>query len=228
MKFSLVKLSLALLSAGFILGCQDQGSGPVGVDGLVPQFVKKGINCEVEDHPSCPKDEEPPPPAEEDATFTANFTGPDVTGPATPLFGPHSRKKSLSGGGVNQPPVSLTFNAFLQAANGYTGAEGANCFPEDVYGGLLSIFQATPGSTEAKIHYNFTGKDKVNGETDIVYALLLRGILDPAEWVPATTEDMATITGGTFEIAPEHGLGAISCKGTGDVDFTVEVVLNSA
>ena len=42
MKSNLTKLSLALLSAVFILGCQDQGSGPVGPEGLVPQFDKKG------------------------------------------------------------------------------------------------------------------------------------------------------------------------------------------
>ncbi len=36
MRSDLVKLSLALLSAVFILGCQDIGSGPVGPDG--PQF----------------------------------------------------------------------------------------------------------------------------------------------------------------------------------------------
>ena len=36
MKSNLTKLSLALLSAVFVLGCQDVGSGPVGPDG--PQF----------------------------------------------------------------------------------------------------------------------------------------------------------------------------------------------
>ncbi len=41
MKFNLTKISIALLSAVFILGCQDQGSGPVGPDGLVPQFDRK-------------------------------------------------------------------------------------------------------------------------------------------------------------------------------------------
>ena len=35
------RVSLALLTAVCLLGCQDQGSGPVGVDGLKPQFAKK-------------------------------------------------------------------------------------------------------------------------------------------------------------------------------------------
>ena len=38
MKAHLTKVSLALLSAVFIFGCQDLGSGPVGPDG--PQFDK--------------------------------------------------------------------------------------------------------------------------------------------------------------------------------------------
>ena len=37
MKAHLTKLSLALLSAGFLFGCQEQGSGPVGPEG--PQFT---------------------------------------------------------------------------------------------------------------------------------------------------------------------------------------------
>jgi len=42
MKAHLTKLSLALLSTVFLLGCQDMGSGPVGPDELVPQFGKGG------------------------------------------------------------------------------------------------------------------------------------------------------------------------------------------
>ncbi len=40
MKAHLAKLSLTLLSAVFLLGCQDMGSGAVGPDGLVPEFDK--------------------------------------------------------------------------------------------------------------------------------------------------------------------------------------------
>ena len=43
MKSDLTKVSLALLSAVFILGCQDLGTGAVGPDGLEPQFAKGGI-----------------------------------------------------------------------------------------------------------------------------------------------------------------------------------------
>ena len=43
MKSHLAKLTLALLSAAFLLGCQEQASGPVGPDGLGIQ-AKKGGN----------------------------------------------------------------------------------------------------------------------------------------------------------------------------------------
>ena len=42
MKSHLAKVSLALLSAAFVLGCQEQGSGPVGPEGLGPEFTHKG------------------------------------------------------------------------------------------------------------------------------------------------------------------------------------------
>ena len=42
MKTHLAKLSLALLSAVFLLGCQEQGSEPVGLDGLGPEFAPGG------------------------------------------------------------------------------------------------------------------------------------------------------------------------------------------
>ena len=41
MKSRLTKVSLALLSGVFVLGCQDVGTGVEGVDGLVPQFSHK-------------------------------------------------------------------------------------------------------------------------------------------------------------------------------------------
>ena len=44
MKSHLTKVCLALLSAVFILGCQDLGSGPVGPEGVVPQFNKPNKN----------------------------------------------------------------------------------------------------------------------------------------------------------------------------------------
>ena len=42
MKSNLTKVSLALLSAVFVLGCQDVGMGVVASDGAGPQFDKRG------------------------------------------------------------------------------------------------------------------------------------------------------------------------------------------
>ena len=42
MKAHLTKVSLALLSAAFLLGCQEQGSEPVGPDGLEIQAARRG------------------------------------------------------------------------------------------------------------------------------------------------------------------------------------------
>ena len=42
MKAHLAQVSLALLSTVFLLGCQEQGSGLVGPEGLVPEFAKGG------------------------------------------------------------------------------------------------------------------------------------------------------------------------------------------
>ena len=51
MKSHLAKVSLALLSAVFVLGCQDMGSGPVAPDDLGPQFAKAIKNCDPEKGP---------------------------------------------------------------------------------------------------------------------------------------------------------------------------------
>ena len=60
MKSNLAKVSFALFFAVFILGCQDLGTGPVGADGLVPQFGKPDCGTAAT-HPSCkpPDDDEP-------------------------------------------------------------------------------------------------------------------------------------------------------------------------
>ncbi len=46
----------ALLGVALVLGCQDLGSGPVGPDGLEPQFAKKDCTAEPT-HPGCKDDD---------------------------------------------------------------------------------------------------------------------------------------------------------------------------
>ena len=50
MKSHLAKLSLALLSTVFLLGCQEQGSEPVGPEGPGPEFDKPGSVCAAHCH----------------------------------------------------------------------------------------------------------------------------------------------------------------------------------
>ena len=50
MKSHLTKLSLALLSAAFLLGCQEQGSEPVGPESQGIQLDKKSGNPPVHHH----------------------------------------------------------------------------------------------------------------------------------------------------------------------------------
>ena len=56
-KAHLTRVSLALLPMVFLLSCQDSGTGPVGPDGLVPQFHAAHVDtCEghdKKDNPNC-------------------------------------------------------------------------------------------------------------------------------------------------------------------------------
>ena len=120
--------------------------------------------------------------------------------------------------------VPLTFTDFLHSVVG-----GDSCFPVDAvtgladFQGILQITENTPGSTEARIQYNFKAKGN-DGTPDIGYTLGLSGVLDPVAYAPAIGAS-TEITGspGTFQIAPSHGPGAISCKGTGSVNFSILV-----
>ena len=213
----------ALLGVALVLGCQDVGTGPVEAVDLVPQFAKKVKNCKGTDHPPpCGKDDKEP---TVDGTFTATFQALgdcngdvagtpdcDVTGGGV-LFGPQGGKELISGGGV-----PLTFTDFLHSVVG-----GATCFSGGDFEGILQITEKNPGSTEARIQYNFKAKGN-DGTPDIGYTLGLSGVLDPVAYAPAIGAS-TEITGspGTFQIAPSHGPGAISCKGTGSVNFSVEV-----
>jgi len=183
--------------------------------------------------------EEPPRPGD-DATFTANFlalddcdgggagtAACDVTGVATPLSGPHSGKQNIGGGGVNRPKITLTFSNFLQTSNGeYTGDEGKSCFRTGNYDNvILDIHKKTPNSDEARISLWFTAKDKGDADTDVTYSLSLSGdFVDVTKWAPEG-EETAMTHGfpGTFMVGSNNSPASLACKGTGSVNFSVEV-----
>ncbi len=137
MKKHLAKLSLALLSAVFVLGCQDQGSGVVGVD-LGPQFDKKGSgecdaaasggHCHGDPEPD--PDPGPPPPHTFTAIFEDDCTPPggefiacDITGGGN-LFGPEDGKTGLYG--LPRGPFSIDFLPSFRDIVGQPDAD--NCF----------------------------------------------------------------------------------------------------
>jgi len=98
MKAHLMKLSLALLSTVFLLGCQDLGSEPVGPDVLGPEFAKK---C---DSPPCPKDDK------------LNQEGPDVDVTLTVgivSVGPQRATLGTDGGTLNVFIDNRRFKAAL-------------------------------------------------------------------------------------------------------------------
>ena len=54
MKAHLAKVSLAVLSTVLLLGCQDMGSGPVGLEGLGPEFAAPPCKGPNKNDPNCP------------------------------------------------------------------------------------------------------------------------------------------------------------------------------
>ncbi len=185
---------------------------------MVPNSTASCLGGGDRERGHCHDDEAP----SGDGTFTAEFTG-DLTGGGT-LFGPQSGKEVLNSN--FQVPLTLDFTgnpSFLETnVDGYTDDEGDNCFDAGASGGILAIGKKTPNSAEARIQYNFTAKDKVDGTTDVTYTLKLSGDLILEEWVP--DEEGTTITGsGTFEVNNSNSPASLSCNGTGSVDFSVEV-----
>ena len=84
---------------------------------------------------------------------------------------------------------------------------------------------------EARVSYWFTGRDRQTGDIDVTYSLSLSAdFVDVTKWVPATTadEDRAEIDGssGTFTVANNNSPAELACKGTGSVNFSVDVERN--
>ena len=240
MKTQSLTTALAFLVAAFMWGCQEQGSGPVGLDG--PQFDKpfpelegelcdeavEGVFRDAKGH--CHGDEEPPPPGDE-ATFTATFLDDcdpsggfiacDVTGEVD-LVGPHAAKKVLS----KEPKVlGELFLPGLQT----TITDGAACFGTDQrFSADLQIRQDKAGSAEANIWFGFTAKRKDGNDGDVNYLLeLLEGVIAPSGNWPAVNGP-STITGGKFKIGHHFGPGReFACTGTGSLFFSALVVRTS-
>ena len=205
----------AVLTAAFLLGCQDPGSEPVGPESVGPQFAEGGVpqfakkNCKDTNHPPpCGGGEEPPPPI----TFTATFSGDDVSGVVELQENFQSSVHS---------PVTLILSFLKEAPDdgGYTGAQGSTCFGGDVFSGGVAITVRSNNLTNAELRMNFDAKG-TDGRT-VNYGLGLFGTM--ASWPPTTGNDI-TITGGTFEVNHSGGPGKnVACIGEGTLAFTAVV-----
>ncbi len=78
--------SVVLVSAAFLLGCQDMGSGPVGPEGLVPEFDKPTCGGQHCNHGDDPVDPDPGSLFNSPGVIGTGFTcagGAEITGGAT-------------------------------------------------------------------------------------------------------------------------------------------------
>ena len=228
MKKHLVKLSLALLSAVFILGCQDLGTGVVASDGPGPQFDKKGSGtCDAAASGGhCHGDEDPDPLPEPFDTFNVTFeqdcggTACDITGGGLFFDRPDDNNTSLAAPGFS--PASLNLLSSFQGEI----AGGGTCFatgsPFDINGSI------DPLGPNSEIQFHFTADDKRNDGvvTETFYTLLLVDLVfDPLTWPPDGSATL-TITGGTFGLVGGGGGGGRrkdACKGNGDLLFSITV-----
>ncbi len=221
--------SVALLTAVFVLGCREQASSPVGPDTEI-------IGPNFDPFPHAPPghggggDENG-----DEATFTAIFQALGGPGDCDPVAGGNQACDVISGNigplvrnpGLHTDPGSpAALNlAFFQAAvtDGYTAAEGGNCFAGNPFTGPLRIDFNKNNPINASITFDFTAKDK-DGITDVNYQLGLRGLItDPDDWPPAITN---TITGESFNMHIGTGPRKIACTGTGLLNFSMVVTRN--
>jgi hypothetical protein len=209
MKSSLAKVSLALLSAVFILGCQDLGSGPVGPDGLVPQFDKKesGV-CDDPRDGHCHGDDEEP--ASGSLSYMITNFGAITTDPS-PIkgrrgVGKNSQKIDMGA------PVTLDKMVFTEAFADAFDSE-RQCFPREAdfttvpLGGFINdAFTASlrpdkkdPETINGAYWFKAFGKDRV---TTFDYVLVLTGSFKGGSF-PPVPDQTTTVTWLTAELATE-------------------------
>ena len=218
MKAHLTKVSLALLSAAFLLGCQDQGSGVVGPDGLSPQFAKGG---------------KPGPPDDDDASGGArdvNFQttvrrlGGLIGDPQAVInrIGSSTTHVVYNNGTNNNYTLDLSFLTELPDLSNNTGW----CFPLDgdskfvVETQQFSLEQAKKnGPSEAVVAVFFTAKGgtEATRTDDVNYLMVWFGDFEmDRPWLPTgegVESNTLTLTDYTIEF--KGNVGSTSCATTG-------------
>ncbi len=209
--------SVALVTAAFLLGCQEQGSGPVGPEGLGMLLDKEGI---THTHGGGENGDE--------ATFTATWTaGGDITGDPIFLLGGGPNLQTKTGMlGVRVPAkLDLSFFRATPDGGGYTADQGALCFGDDEYTAGFSIIVKKNDLKNATANFAaFTAKSN-DGNIDVHYGLALFGVItEENQWPPKVSN---TITWRRFEMIHQGGPGRnVGCFGTGSLKSVMKVTRN--
>ena len=227
----------AVLTAALLLGCQDQGSEPVGPDVVVlpfePQSDKPapGAACpggvrDLKGH--CHDDAEPTPAA----TFTLLHNG-DVT--TSNLItsnlitdaGPGGGKEgtSVSFGGVNSTDQIVLSAVFVMNLPGTT--DPFECFsPADIAEGISAGFHQGKRSNTVNGSYTFTALGTDGSQ--LSYSLELRGDFTTSDGgtalAPATKDAFSTViwSGGLLHVG--NGSDDLGCVGGGGKHSTLKEV----
>jgi len=222
MKFDLAKVTLALASVAFLLGCQDLGSGPVGPDALAPQFNKAdegkhdhgGGDDGGGDNPGSP-------------FYKYTFTGAITTNPKT--AGARRTVGNDEGGavrlhgccdedGIDDEELILSA-ALLHELVGVDDAalcfNGIDPLVLVQFIGTLRPDKKVVNKVEAVFH--FTAKDK-NETPDVQYVLRLDGTVAFADGIfPPEPTETTTVTFYNARIGAKRNKEKNACSGSGDV-----------
>ncbi len=210
MNAHLAKLSLALLSAVFLLGCQEQGSSPVGLEGLGPELDKRGSGscAAAASGGHCHGDEEA-------TEFTVKVTGDifSVGGFVDGVDGLYEATRNGVRARGFQLDISSIFNAVTCAEGGelpflpnpLTGTLGFGNFLND----YIILFFEYNGAD----HYFQSQIDDLD---------------NPDPWPPTVAEGTRTVTQGTGEWSIQnqdknHRDGCTGESGPGSITWEAEV-----
>ena len=232
MKAHLAKVSLALLSVAFLLGCQEQGSDPVGPEGLGPEFHHgKGSHADGGGGASSGDN---PGSSIYKYTFTGSITTFPLTADARSTVGNDDGGEIRLHGCCERDPAlgiddeELILSAFLGEL---VGTDADACFSEIIplveFIGTLRPDKKDMNKVEAV--FNFKAMDK-NGTPDVDYVLKLDGGVttttdDAGDGIfPPEPGETTTVTFTDASIGAQRKKEKNACSGvTTDVDISVLV-----
>ena len=212
MKSDLVKSSLALLSAVFILGCQDLGSGPVGPDGLVPQFHAAHEDCTGHKKNDLGCDDPGDPGGDQRFNVTMTIAGADLSNPLVQTGRVHNDANGILMDNFKLDLSFLTELAGLTCGSGIpvglTGELNDNAtFGQISDGGQNTTGDGSDGSFVFKFFH-----------ADTRHFLVMRGtITDPDNWLPISVNNtMTPRDNGHWSVTPYGKGNKNGCRGAGD------------